>query len=489
MLDLLKNLGRHSLIYGLGGLANSVLTVVLLPIYTNYLSPDEYGMLSLLLVTSTVVAVIMHLGLSSAAFRETGFVETAHDVVAGTMTIFLAVEAAIVVGTLCIASSWLSRLIFETSAHASLLRMVFVTAGLGVFHVVITTRLRVQERPALYSALVLMRLVVGASLSIYFVVVLERGVEGLIVAGLINEFVFAVLNGALLLPAIRTGLKAQVLRRMLSFGVPLVPGGLARHALGSADRYILQHLATAAQVGLYALAFNIGLAINLIVSAIQLAWPMQMFSIAKQPGAEQKFARIFTYYVAVVGFFGLALSVFAREAVRVLATSDYYTAAVAVPLLTFSNVCYGAMYMTNSALEVHGKTKYVGVAMTLAALLNIGLNLVLVPMGGMIGAAVTSAISFAVLFAMVTAASLRVWRIPYEYVRLVRVVGVFIVIYAASVLARSSHAWIDFAVKLLLLGTYPLLLWLVRFYTAAERVKIREFIAARGFVRGVTRAK
>jgi O-antigen/teichoic acid export membrane protein len=477
LLETLKNLGRHSLIYGLGGLANSVLTVILLPIYTRYLSPDEYGMLSLLLVTSTVAAVIMHLGMGSAAFREMGFVETDHDVVAGTMTVFLAVESAVVVGALCLLSAWFSRIIFENEAHASLLRMVFVTAGLGIFHMVITTRLRVQERPGLYSTLVLLRLVTGASLCIFFVVVLKRGVEGLIVAGLIHEVAFAVLYIVLLFPAFRMGLKPQVLKRMLSFGAPLVPAGLARLALASADRYILQHLSTAAQVGLYALGFNIGLAINLIVSAIQLAWPTQMFAIVKQPGAEQKLARIFTYYIAVVGFFGLALSVFAREAVMVLATPEYYAAAAVVPLLTLSNVFYGAMYMTNSALEVQSKMYCHGVAVAIAALLNIGLNLMLVPMGGMKGAALASVISFATLFALVTVFSLRLWRIPYEYGRVARIVAAWAIIYVASLAVRTSHVWFDILLKLVLLGTYPLLLWLGRFYTPAERARVREFVS------------
>lgn len=259
-----------------------------------------------------------------------------------------------------------------------------------------------------------------------------------------------------------------ILQRLLCFGVPLIPFGLSTQVLTYADRYFLKYFSTATEVGLYSLGYNIGMVLNLLVSAVQLAWPAQMFAIAKQPNAERQIARILTYYILFMGFVGLGLSVLAREVLKIMTTPSFYGAYVVVPLVSTSSILYGVMYMTNSGLETRNKVKYMSAAIVISAILNLGLNYLLIPSYGMMGAAWATFISYLALAAIQLAVNLHFWYIPYEYGRILRIIVAWGLVYVPSLFVHTQNTWLDAGLKLALLATYPLTLYLLRFYNQDE---------------------
>jgi len=162
-------------------------------------------------------------------------------------------ESVLFFGALITFSPQLSGLIFDNPEYTYLLRLIFLTGLLNVSNVIVAAKLRIHGQSALYSSLFTAKFLIGAMLNIYFIVVLQRGVEGLITAGLILAAVFAVVYLALLIRDLRPNFSIPILRRMLSFGVPLVPFGLAHFVMTYVDRYFLQHFSTAAEVGIYSL--------------------------------------------------------------------------------------------------------------------------------------------------------------------------------------------------------------------------------------------
>jgi len=290
----LKQLGKHSLVYGLGSMLAKLLAFLLLPLYTRYLTPADYGIYSLLIITSAVAGILMQLGFGSALFREVIYQESEESTVISTSLYFLLAEVALFLTLLLIASSHLSGLIFGTPDYAYLLRLTFIGAALGVLDVLMMAKLRIHTKSTLFAALTVTKLLVAIALNILFIVVLRRGVEGLVMTNLIQAAFSACVSLAILAGDLRPTFSMPILQRLLSFGVPLIPFGLSTQVLTYADRYFLKHFSTATEVGLYSLGYNIGMVLNLLVSAVQLAWPAQMFAIAKQPNAEKQIARILT---------------------------------------------------------------------------------------------------------------------------------------------------------------------------------------------------
>jgi O-antigen/teichoic acid export membrane protein len=469
----IKQLGKHSIIYGLGGLVTSLLGFVLLPIYTRYLTPADYGVFSLLLVTASVAGIISQLGLGSALFREVIYRESDENVVESTALYFLIFEATTFLAILIVFSSQLSSLIFNTSQYTSLLSLTFLTTLLGVFDVVTLAKLRIQGRSKLFAVLTIARFLVGFVLNVYFIVALRRGLEGLVIANLLRAALFAVVSLGILFRDLQPVFSVPILRRILSFGVPLVPFGISHLALTSADRYFLQHFSTSAEVGLYSLGYNIGMIVNLVVSAVQLAWPAQMYTIAKHPDAEQQFSRILTYYLLVLGFIGLGLSVLAREVLMIMTTPSFYGAYIVVPLVALSYILWGTMYMTNTALETQNRVKYMSLTIVCCAILNLGLSYLLIPSRGMMGAAWATFISYLALAIVQLAINLHFWYIPYEYRRIAKLSVACGLMYALSLLIKTSNVWLNAGSKLLLLATYPLFLYLLGFFEARELARLK----------------
>lgn len=468
MRETLKALTKHSVVYGFGSLLSRVLAFVLLPIYTRYLTPADYGILSLLSVTGSIVGVVAAFGFGPALFREVIYRETDESAVESTALYFLLGESALLFGVFILFSSQLSGLLFGGAQYAHLLRLVFFSGLVQILNVVVRAKLRIHEQSFIYALLSVTRFLVGAGLNIFFIVVLHRGVEGLITAGLIAAVVFAPVHLFLLFRNLRMVFSVSILRRMLAYGVPMVPALLSSMAMTSADRYFLQYFSTTAEVGLYSLGYNIGVAMNLVVQAIQLAWPAHMFAIAKRPNAERELARLLTYYLAGIGFLGLGLSVLAREVLVIMTTPQFYTAYKVVPLIVLSYVLYGVRFMTNTALETKNKMKYVAPIIFFTAVLNLGLNYLFIPRYGMMGAAWATVISYFALVVIQTVVNLRFWWIPYEYGRMAKIFCVFGLLYGTSLLIKTPNAWLNGGLKLILLVTYPLLLYGLRFFDERE---------------------
>lgn len=480
LLASLRQLGKHSLIYGMGSMLAKLLAFLLLPLYTRYLTPSDYGIYSLLIITGSVAGIIMQAGLGSALFREVIYQGSNEGMVVSTSLCFLLANSALLLALLFISSSQLSILIFDSPAYAHLLRLTFAGAALSMLDVVAMAKLRIHARSKLFAALTVTKLLVAIALNIYFVVVLRRGVEGLVMTYLIQAAFSACVSLAILVRDLRPSFSTPILQRLLSFGVPLIPFGLSTQILTYADRYFLKHFSTTTEVGLYSLGYNIGMVMNLLVSAVQLAWPAQMFAIAKQPNAERQIARILTYYILFMGFIGLGLSVLAREVLKIMTTPSFYGAYIVVPLVSTSSLLYGIMYMTNSGLETRNQIKYMSGAIVIAAILNLGLNYLLIPVYGMMGAAWATFVSYLALAAIQLVVNLHFWYIPYEYGRIFRIVAAWGLIYVANLFIRTQNTWLDAGLKLALLATYPLILYLLRFYNQDEIDALRRTLKTLG---------
>jgi O-antigen/teichoic acid export membrane protein len=476
MIETLKHLSKHSIIYGLGGMLSRLLGLVLLPIYTRYLTPADYGILSLLVITNSIATTVTTLGLGRAMTREIVYQNSDERTVVSTTFYVLMGESMVFFGALIAFSPQLCGLIFGSPEHTHLLRFIFLMGFLKMFDVVVITRLRIRAQSALYSALAVARFLAGAMLNIYFIVVLKRGVEGLVTSGVITAALFAAVYLALLIRHLQPSFSLPILRRMLSFGMPLIPVSLSFFLMRSIDRYFLQHYSTAADVGLYSIGCSIGMVMYLAIGAFRMAWIPQKFAIAKQSkqsDAEHQFARILTYYLIVLGFGGVILSVFAREVLLVLTTPKFYGAYTVVPLITLSGILFGARMVTNIGIPVRNKTKFLPPIIIGSAMVNMALNYVLIPPYGMMGAAWATVISYLVMFIAQITVNLHFWYIRYEYGRIAKLVLAWALIYGSSLLVQTPIIVLNGGLKLVLVATYPLLLYVFRFYEKQELIVLK----------------
>jgi O-antigen/teichoic acid export membrane protein len=246
---------------------------------------------------------------------------------------------------------------------------------------------------------------------------------------------------------------AARLREMLRFALPLIPTGLAFWIVGFADRYFVQRFDSTAEVGLYGVGSAVAGLLALLTGAFQLAWGPFALSIHKAPDARGTYASAFLAYVTVTAMGAAGLALLAPEAIRLVATERYVGASSVVGLLALGYAMAGLTYVASTGATIMKATGPVGVAVTLAAVLNVGLNFLLVPAYGKVGAAAATLASQAVTPLYLFRRSQQLYAIPYRFGAAAAIYALALALIAAgAVLPLQGVAAV--AVKLLLLALF-----------------------------------
>jgi O-antigen/teichoic acid export membrane protein len=471
-------LARHSAIYGLGGLVSRVLAVLLLPLYTAYLTTADYGKIETLVAGTTVLAILLRAGISSAFFR---FYFDSPDPEARRLVLrtsfwftMTTATAGLVAGTLLAQS--ISSLLFGTGDDWEL--VVAALAGLWaqMNYEQLTALFRVEERSTAFVLASLANILLTVGATVLLVVVLDEGPLGVLVGNLAGTLVVYLALVGYRREQLGLQLDRGLLREMNRFGLPLVPSALFLWTTNFSDRFFLVTLSDPAEVGRYSLGVRIASVMVLLLTAFRTAWPAFAYSLEDDREARRTYGFVLTYLLLLASWMALALSLLAPWLVRWLAPSnpDFWPAEEVVAPLAFAAVAFAGYVVMAIGVGRARRTQFNWVVTGLAAIVNVALNLLLIPPFGMEGAAVATVVSYVVMFAGMTVNAQMVYRVPYQWRRAATVVGVAV---ALAVLGRALDAPLPLAIALAL--AYPLVLFPLGFFLPVERAGLRRLLRRR----------
>ena len=412
-------LARQTLAYGLTGLIVPIVGLITLPIFARVFTPSQFGVLELATTTGIVVLTIVDLGMTAAALRSFYDYGDEHeperrDVV---LTGFLATTAAALVITvwMIVLREQLSQAIFGRAGLETVVVLVALAIpALNTWRYA-SEVMRIRQQAFSYLAWSIVAAAISTVLGVVGVLALDWRVEGVLVAGLISSVASAA--GALLV--IRHSLAGRFsrshLRQMLAFGLPLVPSALSAWALALVDRIILARLGTLAEVGQYAIANRIATLLMLGLTAFLFALTPFLFSVYSEDPLREKAARgrTLTYLVFILSLGGLVLTLYAKEVIEILAPK-FDDAYLAVGPLVLGTVANGIASLLTTGLSIVRRTVYLAIFGVGCAAVNIALNFALIPLFGIVGAAIATAIGYGVLAIAYYVVSQRLYPTPYE---------------------------------------------------------------------------
>ena len=465
----LGRLGKHSVIYGLGGLVSRILAVLLLPLYTRYLSPSDYGKIETLVAATTVLTIVLRAGISSAFFRfYFDSVDPARRrTILRTSFWFTMASASVgLVAGLTLAGP-IAEALFGDASDANLVRAAAVGLWAQMSYEQLTALFRVEERSVAFVCASLANILVTVGATVLLVVVLDRGPLGVLVGNFTGTLaVYLVLLG---LRRNQLGLQfdRQLLRQMNRFGLPLVPSALFLWVTSFSDRFFLVKLADTAEVGLYSVGVRIASAMVLLLAAFRAAWPAFAYSIQDEGEAKRTYAFVLTYLTYITSWVALALGLLSPWLVEWLATSAFAESSRVVGPLAFAAVAFGGYIVIAIGVGRARRTQFNWVITGVAAVINIGLNLALIPPYGMMGAAVATVAAYATMLAGMAGWSQRVYPVPYQWRRVTTAAGA-----ALALLVAGKMLDTGLVVSALFTLVYPLALLPLGFYLPAERKAI-----------------
>ena len=466
-------LAKFTLIYGSGTVVAQLAATIMLPVYSRVLLPADYGILAVVNVVVSIITPFLSLGLGNGLFRyyyEYDSEEERRLLVRSCLVPVLAISFTII-GLLWLSLDAIAGRLFTEGDYTPYLRVGLATAFFMGGSIVPRYTLRIQQQATWYVALSLGQLLLTIALGIFLVVVQDRGVMGVLYAGLIGAaFAFVVIN-AVTLRRVGVGpVSLPMTWRCLRFGIFLIPDALAAWTISLADRWFIERYTSRAELGLYSIGYRFGQSVQIVaVAPLEQAIGPYALSNLKRPDFRVLYARIFTYATLGASFVGLLIAVNGDNLVRLLTVPGYYGAATVIPLIALAYALELVNWTIGSALAFAEKPKLFFAVTLLGAVVNLGANWLLVPQYGMMGAAYSTVLAFVVMCVANYVLSQALYPIRYEYGRVARVVAIAFGLFVLGRLSTVDNLAANFVLQTsLALALLPALV-ATGFLTGGER--------------------
>lgn len=471
MLQKIRDLSKSLAIYGAGDVAVQAINFLLLPIYVQYLTKADYGVLALLASIEAPVKLFFRWGVDGAFMRYWYDCddEPARQRLASTIFFFLlALNGALLIASL-IGAPFIAGRFLQAPGYTVALRLVLLnTFAIGFtfipFHV-----LRMQKRAGEFSALTLARSVSTLVLRIVLVIGFAMGVMGVVLADVIVTSAMMLVMVRWFAPLLRPVFSRAILRKSLAFGLPRVPHGFALQVMAVGDRFVMARYLSIQDIGVYSMGVSFGLIEKIALGAFEYAWAPFYYATAREPDAPRVFAAVTTYGVAVLALMTAGLSAIAVDLLDVVTHGQYVGAAGVVTWTAVGVFFYGVYLLTSIGLNITSHTQYYLVSTAVGAAVNIGLNVLWIPRYGIIGAAWANGAAYALQAAVAYRLAQRFYPVRYEYTRLARATGAAVLAYAAARLVPTMPAIAGGVVRgMIVIAVMTGLLWISGFFNPEE---------------------
>jgi O-antigen/teichoic acid export membrane protein len=474
----LTRLFNGTVTYGFGSMLTQLIGFLLLPIFTAYLSPADYGVIAILGVIGFAAAPIFGLGIGAALgivyFSEDSPTHKREAV--STAVCLVAISASLLAALGCIYSHQLSQFAFNSPEYAWYVSVYLLGTACGMITLILLLHLQLEERARLYVVLTVLVSLVTVCFNVVLVILLEYGVAGWVIGSAAGQAVTCVVLLVTLLSTTRFRLRMGLARQLLKIGVPLVPSFILLYVMAHSAKYTLQWMRSLEEVGIYDIGCRFGMVLALLVGAFTTAWyPYFQSFVNKRDEARELFGCILTYYVAGFGSLCLLFFVFARPVVQLMTQPEFHAAYQVIGFVAVSQLFIGVFSIFTTGVYYAKRVYLVSVIQFVCAVIVVLANFILIPRYGIVGAAIAIAGGYVLLGVLQQAANLllKLWTPTYEWMRIVKLVLLFTIVAAGStllgnILSPVAYMLLSPVIALILL----FLVW--QQLSAPEKACIRE---------------
>lgn len=489
MKETIRRLLTQSGAYALGNMAIKASGFILAIFYLDpaYLPQADFGYLAQLDALARLLLLFVGLGLPLGLIKyaaATDLPEGEKEAVPSTALFLASISAIVILGMGWVAAPLVAGAILDNPERLEIIRLLTTYIALKTVADVGYAELRARERPGLFVRGVVIEWLLLIGCAVYFLAIKEEGLLGVMKGYAISATIVGIGLGYWTWRASGRTIQLGLAKKLVMFGAPMVAAGLASRFLSIGDRFLIDPLMSPEAVGVYEWASKLGGVLNMFfVQSFQLAFTViGLKTLASERNDASLHRRVFRHYSIWTGWAALGLTLFASDVTRIISDQSVYIfVEPEVLLIALGFLMNGLYFIAVNVLYSGGKTKTVAISVACAAVLNIVLNLLLIPIMGLNGAALATFASYAGLAGWTAIIAERDIKAGYPW-HVLLVVLLFVG--GLWAVAQPSAAW-DFVpragTRLLLLGAYPALVVFAGLYSKDDLRQLKEF--AGGFVR------
>ncbi len=484
---LLDRVIKDGAIYGAATLLARGVHVLLIPVYTRILSPSEFGISDVLLTLIALVDIVISLEISQALMRffPDARVGPDKDALVSSSFWFIALGHLLVVACLAPFSTQISQMLFGTIEYSLSVLVTIITVFFYGLYNLTTMVLRARLQALHFSISSFAFAAVSSLGTILFVIVFNLAVTGILLGNLIGYLIAAGLALYYARGNYTRSVNFPELRSLLRFSAPLVPSSLGYFLTFYMNRFALNFLLTAGDVGLYAVAYRLASPVNMVMNSLSSSLTPLIYSHYRSEKTPAALAQIFRLVTAGCLMIILLLSVFANEVLRLMTTAEYYSAVNIIPYIAVSAALAG-FYIFTPGLFITNETWLISAINVGTGILNIGLNFVLIPMLGLTGAALATCLAMLVNLAVTMVFSQKRYFIPVPWRRILlgSIISICVIV---GGLSFKSVGWNIVILKIALLSFAAMGFMLVKLVEKSEVIGFLNYLGreSRSFLKGV----
>lgn len=469
-----KKLASSGAVYFIFSILTQVINMLLIPLYTNNLSQMEYGKYELLNTIQQLLGLAITIGVYSGLKRFYYEVEN-KNALRNTALNFSFLWGSMIFGFIYFISPNISQYIFNGEQIAIEYIRIIVVSSLLTCLISIYVSFYEMEFKAFRAAVTqLTILIITFCLAFYFIAINQEGIMGALKSILIANLIVFIILFISNFKTYKIQIHMKYLKDMLYYGGGLLLGQVSAWILNLIDRFFIKGLISYSAVGVYSISYKIGMLINpVFIAPFAQVFTSFKFKAYKEVDGKDKIKKMFHIYNIIGCFCVFGLSIFGKIGVNILATKEYLEAYKIIPLIAISYFIWGIGQFYSLGLHIANKMVSNSLIVVISAVVNIVLNIVLIPIMGINGAAVATIVAYMVANIFYYYFSEKYYSLglgifyPYKYF------AVYVLLYGVYYYFISSleNLYVEFFWNVILCVVYIILLIAFRF-TNVQEIKV-----------------
>jgi O-antigen/teichoic acid export membrane protein len=426
MLDKIKSLSKDTLIYGVSTIVGRFLNFMLVPLYTNIFPPGEFGVVANIFAYIAILNVFFTLGLESGYFKFASTLEVGSEKENFSLPfIGIFFNSLILSLILFLFSSDFSYIFQIDISRKILIKYTAVILFFDAVAIVPFAYLRLKNKPKLFASIKFINILINVVGNVILIIFLKYGIEAVFISNIFASIITIVLLLPVIISNFEISFNKKLLSELFRFSLPYIPSGISSNIVQVINRPILTALTNDTTVGIFQANYRLGIFMMLFVSMFEFAWRPFFLNNAKFPDAKKLFAKVMTIFILLASFIFIILTLFIEDIATFkipfkgyLIGKAYWGGLAVVPLVLMAYLIYGIYINLMAGIYIEKKTKYLPLITGIAAIINIIFNFLLIPDYGIIGAGVTTLISYLAMTVGIYVVSQKYYYIKYDYLKI-----------------------------------------------------------------------
>ena len=453
----LKKLAEQTAIYGLSSVVGRLLNYLLVPLYTRYFLPEEYGVVTELYAYVAFLVVILTYGIETAFFRYSQKT-TKKRIVYSTALISLLFTSSLFIFIIFSFSQPIADWL-QYPKNKDYIQYFALIIGLDAISAISFAKLREKNNAIRFALIRLLNIFINIGLNLFFIVYCPYAIDNGLSSSeflksiysdnygvgyiFVANLIASIITFLMLIPEMIKSVwifDKQLWKKMMIYALPLLIAGLAGMTNETIDRILLKHLLphdlnVSEQIGLYGAFYKLSILIVLFIQTFRFAAEPFFFAQEKEKNSKKIYAEVMKYFIIITSFIFLVVTMLYEIIINFLGTNFHDERGfITVSILLAANLFLGIYYNLSIWYKLSEKTKYGAYLSIFGAIITISLNFLLIPFLGFVGSAWATLICYFSMTILSYFFGRKYYKIPYPIKRIFLYLGIVFTLFFISVL-------------------------------------------------------